>query len=168
LLIVGIGYQVSPYRVGVVVGDSMSPSIKHGSVYFLDREYYRSHPLRRDDVVVFRRDGINYIKRILAVGGDTVYVTTIPSSGQDQLVMDWEVEPLRRVVQRTRSVLKLVEREVPPGHCYVVGDHILGSVDSRELGPIGNEFILGRLVAVPPAVPVLGHVAGIYSARGRS
>jgi signal peptidase I len=166
LLVLGIGYQASPYRLGVVLGDSMSPTIKNGSVYFLDRDYYRSHPMRKGEVIVFRRDGINYIKRVLAVGGDSVYVTTVPSSGQDELVMDWELAPLRRLTRHgNHTALKLVRRQVPKNHCYVVGDHVEASVDSRDLGPIRNDCILGRLVETPPAVARLDHIAVVYAAK---
>jgi signal peptidase I len=123
-------------------------------------------------VVVFRKDGLNYIKRVIAVGGDTVYVTTIPSTGREELVMDWEVEKLRRINRFVRySAVKLVARRVPQDCCYVVGDHLANSVDSRELGPIGNDAIIGRMVETPPPTAQVGHLAVVYapgSPLGRS
>lgn len=150
----------APWRVGVVLGNSMSPSLRNGSFYLLDRSK-EAKEIRPGDVVVFRRGGVNYIKRVIAVGGDQVYVTTTPSSGRDELVMDWQLRQMRRVFAHAerRYCVKIVARKVPPGTCYVVGDHITDSVDSRELGPIPMELIIGKLVDAPEQTPDLDHLA---------
>jgi phage repressor protein C with HTH and peptisase S24 domain len=48
----------------------MEPTLRSGALSVLDRSYYRSHPLRRDDIVVFRLGGETYIKRVYALPGE--------------------------------------------------------------------------------------------------
>jgi signal peptidase I len=140
----------------------MSPSLRNGSFYLLDQSAGKKE-IHSGDVVVFRCGGVNYIKRVVAVGGDQVYVTTTPSSGSDELVMDWQLNRMRRFFAQPerRFCVKMVARKVPPGTCYVVGDHITDSVDSRELGPIPVELIIGKLVDAPEPTPYLDHLAVI-------
>jgi signal peptidase I len=142
----------------------MSPSLRNGSIYLFNRNK-DAEPLQLGDVVIFRREGVNYIKRVIALGGDQVYVTTIPSSGHDELVMDWQLNGMRRAFSHPeRFSVKVVARKVPPGYCYVVGDHISASVDSRELGPISTDLILGKLIGPPEPTPELDHLAVVSSA----
>ena len=152
-----------PLRFGVVVGDSMSPSLRNGSIYLLHRAK-NPDSIRTGDVVVFRRYGTNYIKRVVAVGGEQIYVTTIPSSGKDELVMGWQLRGLKRALSHPeRFVTKVVARKVPPGYCYVVGDHISASIDSREMGPIPMDMIVGKLIAAPEPTPELDNLAVVSS-----
>lgn len=148
-----------PLRLGVVVGNSMSPSLRNGSMYLLDRTD-KPADVRPGDVVVFRRDGVNYIKRVVAVGGDQVYVTTTPGSGQDELVMDWQLGLMKRAfAEQSRFCVKMVARKVPAGCLYVVGDHMAESVDSRQLGPISTDLIIGKLVDAPAPTTEMSHLA---------
>lgn len=147
-----------PWRFGVVLGDSMSPSLRNGAFYLLNR-HHDTNSVQSGDVVVFRREGINYIKRVVAVGGEQVYVTTIPSSGRDELVMDWQLNGMRRAYSHPgRFPVKVIARRVMPGYCYVVGDHISASVDSRDLGPIPTDLILGKLIDAPVPAAEINHL----------
>lgn len=164
LLGVGVFAAVLPYRVGVVVGDSMSPSMKSGSLYLVDRTARDTRSIRKGDVVVFKHQGMTYLKRVLAMPGDTVYVLTFPSSGSDEFLMDWEIDNVRRLMRKRRPWFKakLVERRVPPGNFYAVGDHLAGSIDSRQIGPVPEQNLLGKLLNPPPPQPILNHVAASY------
>lgn len=167
----GVGLTLSalclalPLRFGIVLGNSMSPSLRNGSIYLLNRAE-KADAIHTGDVVVFRREGVNYIKRVVAVGGEQIYVTTVPSSGRDELVMDWQLGRMRRAFAHPeRCSVKVIARKVPPGYCYVVGDHVSASIDSRDMGPIPTEFILGKIIAAPAPSPELDHVAVVTSAR---
>lgn len=160
----GALYHSMPVRIGVVVGNSMSPSLRHGSVYLMS-QMDRPDEIHSGDVVVFRQEGVNYIKRVIAVGGDEVYVFTTPSSGRDELIMDWQLSRLSRAFsQPGRYNVKVVARKVPPGYCYVVGDYMTGSIDSRDLGPIPMDQVIGKMIDAPEQVPELDHVAVINAA----
>src|SRR5689334_6798988 len=144
-ILVGAVCLVSPFRVGVVCGHSMSPSLRTGEFYLLNRGYYHTHPVGRGDIVVFDHERVTYIKRVLAGPGDTVYVSKQLNS-PDLLVKRWELPLLRRALQHRRFYgLRLVKRKVPAGYCYVVGDNLPDSVDSRDFGPIALDMVRGRV-----------------------
>ena len=142
--------------------------MKNGQSYLLDEAYYRSHTVQRGDVVVFQRDGLNYIKRVAAAPGDTVYV--VRSDNSDDVVMDWELPGLRRLLKDPMycKTYRLVRRQVPQGCCYVLGDNLDCSVDSRSFGPILLESIRGKVLHAAPPCDEVEHVAGNYLASGAS
>jgi signal peptidase I len=164
LLVLVAFYVAAPYRLGVVVGDSMSPSMKHGDMYLLERTYGDLTNLEAGDVVVFRHNGASYLKRVLAMPGDKVYVLTIPGAGRDEFIMDWELARMRRLTANSRGwyATRLIERRVPEGFFYAVGDHLNSSIDSREFGPIQAQNVMGKLINPPAPLPLLSHVAGAY------
>jgi signal peptidase I len=168
LAFVGAAYLLVPLRLGVVVGDSMSPSLESGSVYLFDKVGAAPDQVDKGDVVVFRHQGTTYVKRVLAAPGDTVHVFTIPGTGHDEFVMDWELEKLRQLARERKAFAgKIVSRRVPVGWYYMVGDHLHASVDSRELGPIPRSALMGRLLNPPPPQPMLAHLAVSYAAMGQ-
>lgn len=157
---------LQPYRLGIVMGRSMTPSLEPGHAYLM-RRVDPGRDLHRGDVVVFRRGAENYVKRILAMPGDSVYLlSAAPERGADQLLMTWQLGKARRlrhnrVAGRSYRVLEL---RLPPGFCYAVGDHLGESVDSRDLGMIPFHDIQGRLVGAPPPS---AEVRGAAVAEGR-
>jgi signal peptidase I len=167
-LVAVTGSLLSPFKLGVVCGDSMAPTFRSGQTYLLDRAHYRSHPVERGDVVVFRHDGENYVKRVVAVGGDAVYLMQQLDGGDDQLVFDWQLDGMRRIMQDPlrSKLLRLVERRVPEGTCYVVGDHMEVSQDSRHFGPVPLEQIQGQVLFAPQRQPALNHVALAHPGTG--
>jgi signal peptidase I len=146
----GAAYAASPYRVGMVRGDSMSPSMRNGEFYLLERASYPEGDgaaVQRGDVIVFRRGEQTMVKRVLAVAGDTFYVMARQGDvGADTLVRHYELPGLRRLQARGCGALRLVRRQVPPGYCYAVGDNLAGSDDSRAFGFVPLDDVLGRTV----------------------
>src|SRR4051812_4323117 len=92
-------YAHSQRRIGVVCGDSMSPTLQNGTLYALDTAYYRSHTPQRGEVVVFKRNGVTCIKRVAAAGGDTVFVVKSRDQEGDEVVMDWQLPLVRRIIK---------------------------------------------------------------------
>jgi signal peptidase I len=136
----------SPLTMTIVLGHSMEPTLRPGGSYVLDRGYYSSHPLCRGDILVFRYSGDTYIKRVYALPGDQVRLLT-DDDGDDQLLEPWEVA--RYQGARPESLLAgyhVVSVTIPAGHCFVVGDNSLNSIDSRQFGPVPISTILGRVM----------------------
>jgi signal peptidase I len=165
----GAAYLLTPFRLGIVIGESMAPSLQSGEPYVLVRSLFAQRPVRRGDVVVFKHRGATYIKRVMATEGEGIWVVRQKDSRDEELVMDWQLEKLQKVLRTPlgRS-LKLIRRRVPPGTCYVVGDHLMMSSDSRHYGPIQLDHIQGTLLFAPPAPFRFQHVAAVTSAIGRS
>lgn len=161
----GVMMLLSPLKAGVVVGHSMAPTLPSGRFYLMDRGYFRAEPLRRGEIVVFKHNGLSYIKRVLAGPGDVVYVLRHAGSDQDELVQDWQLGRVRRAVSRPpwSRGMRLVSKRVPYGFYYVLGDNMPDSQDSRSFGLIPESAIQGRMLFAPTAQPEMDHVAGLFS-----
>jgi signal peptidase I len=124
------------------MGSSMQPALNSGQVVMLDRDYYGSHLLQRGDVVVFRWNDETYVKRVYALAGETVILACVEDSS-------WPIAPdeFARYGESFKKIpgFHVRTRTVPPGHFYSLGDNLNASLDSRELGAIPLDAVLGRV-----------------------
>lgn len=139
-LLYGLG---NLYQPTVVVGESMSPTLESGRVIWMDRTWYRNHPPRPGEVVVFRQDGHTYVKRIYRGPGDVIHYV---ACGRDWLgpVRYNRLREVRETYESYRTVMSVKKLQIPKNSVFVLGDNYLRSIDSRELGPIPMENIIGR------------------------
>ena len=107
-----------------VTGDSMAPTFVDGDRVLVLR--VPAHRLRVSDVVVVRLPGADgphdrpwLIKRVAALPGDPVPAVVTPAVG---------------------------DGHVPDGRLIVLSDNPTGAVDSRELGYVDADLVLGRVV----------------------
>ena len=102
-------------------------------------------PPKRGDVVILRIPRGLLVKRLVAVGGDTV------SCGPDTTrcaVMSVNGTPIAENLSAGEYVPPVT---VPAGDVYVVGDNRLDSYDSRSFGPVSTSVLRGTAVAVQDA-----------------
>lgn len=133
------------YQPVKVEGTSMMPVLSDQERIFINKFVYRLEPISRGDIVVFRypRDPEkSYIKRVVGVPGDTVKVDEghVFVNGRELI----EQYVPRAYVDR-RTYPQVI---VPEGAYYVLGDHRSLSNDSREFGPVPEEYIYGKAVLV--------------------
>jgi len=135
-----------PLRPTVVLGQSMAPTLRSGGFYVLNTGYYRRHPIKRRDVVVFRHRGETFTKRIYAIPGQRVLMLRYDDNVGNEIVEAWQTDSLRRLSREHRLPGKCLEEVlVPPGYCFVVGDNRTVSYDSRSFGCIPISEILGHV-----------------------
>jgi signal peptidase I len=149
--LLGLFHILFPFQIGVVQGASMEPSFRSGQVILIDRRYYRNHPLRRGDVIVFRQEDGVLIKRVFGLAGDSFW--TLMSADDGELYRDIiqpEMLPKMRRLMNLLHSYRITRITVPPKTVYVVGDHTSASVDSRQFGPVPIGTIMGRVTNAPP------------------
>lgn len=134
-------------RMPQVFGPSMAPHIASGEHVLINTFAYRFSPPRRGDIVAFRNDEDArplFIKRVIGLPGDRVAIVC----GRVVLNGTALAEPYVRYPD-DRSYPVAV---VPPHAVYVLGDNRADSEDSRFFGPVADDRLVGRALAIiwPP------------------
>lgn len=125
-----------------VVGDSMIPNLHDGQFLVIDKLSYRFGGPKEGDVIVFRPPGLppgdkeNYVKRVIALPGQTVEV----KSGQVYVDGKLLLEPY---MPRTGSY-SMSPRQIDEGEVFALGDNRDNSNDSHNWGTLPQENIVGR------------------------
>jgi len=123
-----------------ITGPSMSPTLREGSIRFVNRLAYIWHEPRRGDVVSIRLAGnsIMYMKRIVGLPGETVEF----SDGRLLINGQFHEEPyVQTPCQWDREPEKLGTDEY-----FVVGDNRVMPIDDHYLGVATRDRIVGKLL----------------------
>jgi len=138
-------FVAQPYQILQV---SMEHTLEPGQYVLVDKLSPHFSDYKRGDVIVFeppagiQEDGQNipFIKRVVAVGGDTVEVKdgTVWVNGAKLS------EPYVFEGQSTDPITGQTAWKVPTGYLFVMGDHRQESQDSRAFGPIAKSTVIGR------------------------
>jgi signal peptidase I len=118
-------------------GSSMEPNLHDGEYVIVNRIVYRLHPPQRGDIVVFRRDANReFIKRVIAVPGETIEV-----KGGRVLING---APIDEPYLAAPNAYTMEPRQVGPDEYYVLGDNRNNSSDSRSWGTLARDKIVGK------------------------
>lgn len=137
------------YQPTVVVGESMSPTLKSGRLIWVDRTYYKTHKPQCGEVIVFKDDaGETYVKRVYRGPGETLHYI---ASGANFLLPVREpfVEGLKVRYDSSRGTLRIKQMRVDDDSVFVLGDNFNVSIDSRQIGPVPIKAIIGRAHLTP-------------------
>jgi signal peptidase I len=151
VLAVLAGLAVNRYvvTVGYMASGSMEPTLAVGDRYLVDKVSYRLTGLHRGDVIVI--PGVSAagdtpppparVKRVIGLPGDTIEC-------RDGVVLRNGVavnEPyLPPDAAEARTDCPAVT--VSPHHLYVLGDHRLVSIDSRQDGLLSEDAVQARML----------------------
>jgi signal peptidase I len=141
LLVLLLAY-LQPYKVVVVLGKSMHPTLKHGQIVLAKKVT----KFEKGDIVVFRNDFEEIvIKRILFMP-DEYYYYFIPESNPHytELIYDNSYRTLLKFYHIHGD--HIFEHKIPKDEYYVVGDNHSNSDDSRRFGPISKEQLMYKVI----------------------
>lgn len=130
-------FGITPVR-----NNDMMPRISSGDLVL----YYRlEEKLRPQDVVVIEKDGVQYVGRIVATGGDSVEITEesrLKVNGS--MVMETDIYyATPRYESGVEYPVSLAEDQY-----FILGDFRDNAKDSRYFGPVSREEILGKVITV--------------------
>lgn len=123
-----------------ITGPSMSPTLRDGSVRFVNRLAYVWHEPRRGDIVSIRFAGnsVMYMKRIVGEPGETVEF----SNGR--LLINGE--PLDEPYVKSPCRWNREPRKLGPDEYFVVGDNRSMSMQDHDHGVATRDRIVGKLL----------------------
>lgn len=130
------------FRIVGVSGESMMPTLQDGN--WLAVRAINPHVERGDIVVITQPNSLNepLIKRVIAVGGDTVDINFV----EGQVMINGEVINEPYIAEPTHRMSNVAfPVTVPEGCVFVMGDNRNDSLDSRSktVGFIDTRYILG-------------------------
>lgn len=121
------------FKIIIIDGQSMEPTLKSGQCTLV---YKDNNKLERNDVIVFQSNKYGIcVKRIVAQKGDQVKIEN------GKLYING-MEYLEYTCENSKEISVLLEK----GEYFVLGDNANASVDSREIGIITEESIIGKLI----------------------
>lgn len=131
----------------VVSGSSMEDTLHNNDNLIVDKISYRFHDPNRFDVVIFPHDeeGLGgedtyYIKRVIGLPGELV---KIDGSGNIYINGNILEENYGTEVMANPGIASS-EILLGPDEYFVLGDNRNNSTDSRIIGPISRDIIVGR------------------------
>ena len=126
-------FVVTTIRVN---GTSMVPTLQSNDIMILDEIHYRFSEVRRFDIGVVAREKNNIIKRVIGLPGEKIEY-------RDNVlyINDEVVEDIYNSTLQEDFLCILGESEY-----FVMGDNRADSLDSRMIGPVERNKILGRAI----------------------
>jgi len=129
----------------VVDGLSMMPTLHDKDRMLVNKIGYQFAEPKRFDIVVFHAtEDKDYIKRIIGLPGDhieyredTLYVNGIPQA-------EPYLDKYKQEVFDGPLTDPFIFEHVPEGHFFVMGDNRRYSKDSRHIGPVPMEEVMGK------------------------
>ncbi len=138
-----------------VQGSSMEPTLQNNDRLYVNR--FMDVP-EKGDVVIFKPatdPNRPYIKRVIATEGDTVYIDFVTGNVyvNDKIIKEDYIKERTRT--RGTYIDGLMQKGqygrhnpivIQPGYIFVLGDNRNNSKDSRHLGPVPIEEVMGDAV----------------------
>ena len=135
------------FRHSVVDGDSMMNTLHDDEHLIISNFFYEP---KQYDIIVCEdySTGLKkpIIKRVIATEGQTVRVVSMDEVYVDGVLVDTSfvlVDGEEELIYASKYPIECV---VPEGEVFVMGDHRNNSLDSRMLGTIDEDTILGKVV----------------------
>ena len=126
-------FIVTPVQVD---GESMYPTLLDNQILIL-KKY--DHGYDRCDIVVFKYNNSKLVKRVIGLHGETVSY-----KNNTLYINDKEIDNIKLdAYTYDFNLSELGFDKIPEGYYFVLGDNRTNSLDSRMIGLIPEDSILG-------------------------
>ena len=128
------------FQTFIVVGSSMEPNFEEEQRLLINKTVYHFHEPERGDVIVFQpfeNRQVDYIKRVIALSGDTVEVKTGVVYVNDS--------PLDEPYIKDPPAYTLPQKKIPDNNYFVLGDNRNNSNDSHNGWTVPHQNIIGKV-----------------------
>ena len=128
-----------------IFGPSMNNTLSEGDLIFVSKLHYKIGNVKRGDIIVFEHNGVkNLVKRVIGIPGDKVFIKNNTLYINDQA---YEESYLNSdMITYDFNICSLGDCTVPENSYFVLGDNRVNSQDSREIGYISKDQIVGKAV----------------------
>lgn len=138
-VVVSMVIRLFLFETTLVYGPSMLSTLHERDRVIINKLVYHFYSPTRGDIVVFKNPNNNkenYVKRVIGIPGDTIKIVDEKVYVNDELLDEpYLSEPTEREFPKTK---------VPEGTIFVMGDNRNKSQDSRAIGPIPIDNIIGK------------------------
>lgn len=144
VIIIILFLMIYVVSVTQVVGNSMNSTLENGDVLILNKFKYRFTDIKRGDIISLEYDDTKYlIKRVIGLPGDSISIrdNTLYINGE-LYVENYLNEGLE---YDDFELSSLGYTTIPDNMYLVLGDNREDSLDSREIGLIKKENIIGKV-----------------------
>ena len=142
--------RASGFRSFETPSTAMEPTIQRGDHFVTDVFAFRSRRPRRPEVIIFKKDGIFYLKRVIAVGGDTVEGQNNTVFVNGSLLNEAYTQHIRQTFPGNEWMENFGPTKIPVGKYFVLGDNRDESLDSRspDFGLVDESAIIGKALYI--------------------
>ena len=127
-----------------VVGNSMYSTLEDGDVLILNKFKYRFFDIERGDIISLENDDTKYlIKRVIGLPGDSISIKDNTLYINGEVYIENYLE--EGLVYDDFELTSLGYDVIPDDMYLVLGDNRPDSVDSREIGLVSKDDIIGKI-----------------------
>ncbi len=144
VIIVILFLMIYVVSVTQVVGSSMSSTLESGDVLILNKFKYRFMDVERGDIISLEYADTKYlIKRVIGMPGDTVSIKDNTLYINGEIYIENYLD--EGLVYDDFELSSLGFNRIPEDMYLVLGDNREDSLDSREIGLISKDEIIGKV-----------------------
>jgi signal peptidase I len=133
----------NPYKIVVVLGNSMYPTLKNGNVVLAKK----TKNFRKGDIVIAKNDFQEIIIKRIAYMPQEYYYYIMTENQDDyrELIVDNSYHNISLFYDEFGD-RKIYQYQVPIGQYFLLGDNLANSEDSRRFGSLENQNILYKVI----------------------
>ena len=140
------------FVIATVNGPSMLPTLENKERLLVTKYTYAFSDIQRGDVVICKYGTETYpdkyVKRVIGLSGDMISISNgaVYINGKE-LKEDYILEPM---------LIDMDPVYVPEDCVFVMGDNRNNSADSRKVGPLGKDLIIGKVRFIISPISKIG------------